>query len=77
MVIGAEIYLPGYLNHVPGAVVTLMDRSNVSIVICGGRILKWRGEVLGHDIGKLRRELEQSRDYLFEQAKVEKDLFRN
>ena len=64
------------LNHVPGAVVTLMDRSNVSTVICGGRILKWRGEVLGHDIDKLRRELEQSRDYLFEQAKVEKNLFR-
>ena len=77
MVIGAEIYLPAYLNHVPGAVVTLMDRSNVSIVICSGRILKWRGEVLGDDIGKLRRELEQSRDYLFEQAKVENDLFRN
>ena len=53
-----------------------MDRSNVSIVICGGRILKWHGEMLGHDIDKLRRELEQSRDYLFEQAKIEKDLFR-
>jgi 5-methylthioadenosine/S-adenosylhomocysteine deaminase len=64
------------LNHVPGAVVTLMDRSNVSIVICAGQILKWRGEMLGHDIDKLRRELEQSRDYLFEQAKIEKDLFR-
>jgi 5-methylthioadenosine/S-adenosylhomocysteine deaminase len=64
------------LNHVPGAVVTLMDRSNVSTVICGGRILKWRGEMLGHDIDKLRSELERSRDYLFEQAKVEKDLFR-
>jgi cytosine/adenosine deaminase-related metal-dependent hydrolase len=64
------------LNHVPGAVVTLMDRSNVSTVICAGRILKWRGEMLGHDIGKLRRELEESRDYLFDAAKVEKDLFR-
>ena len=64
------------LNHVPGAVVTLMDRSNVSVVICAGQILKWRGEVLGHDIGKLRRELEQSRDYLFEQAKVDRNLFR-
>jgi cytosine/adenosine deaminase-related metal-dependent hydrolase len=64
------------LNHVPGAVVTLMDRSNVSTVLCAGRILKWQGEVIGHDIGKLRRELEQSRDYLFEQAKVVRDLFR-
>jgi cytosine/adenosine deaminase-related metal-dependent hydrolase len=64
------------LNHVPGAVVTLMERSNVSTVLCAGTIRKWQGEVLGHDIGKLRAELEASRDYLFDAAKVEQDLFR-
>src|SRR5208337_4736190 len=31
------------LNHAPGAVVTLMDRSNVSTVLCAGQIKKWRG----------------------------------
>ncbi|MFN7010243.1 MAG: amidohydrolase family protein [Allorhizobium sp.] len=64
------------LNHVPGAVVTLMERSNVSTVICAGQLRKWQGSLLGHDVEKLRRELEQSRDYLFEKAGVEKDLFR-
>lgn len=64
------------LNHVPGAVVTLMERSNVSTVICAGQVRKWQGSLLGHDVEKLRRELEQSRDYLFEKAGVEKDLFR-
>ena len=64
------------LNHVPGAVVTLMERSNVSTVICAGVVRKWQGAVLGHDIAKLRAELEASRDYLFDAAGVEQDLFR-
>jgi 5-methylthioadenosine/S-adenosylhomocysteine deaminase len=64
------------LNHVPGAVVTLMDRSNVDTVLVAGKIRKWRGLLLDADIAKLRRELEQSRDYLFEAAGVERDLFR-
>lgn len=60
----------------PGAVVTLMERSNVSTVICAGQVRKWQGSLLGHDVEKLRRELEHSRDYLFEKAGVEQDLFR-
>ena len=64
------------LNHVPGAVVTLMERSNVSTVMCAGKVRKWQGTLLGHDIAKLRAELEASRDYLLEQAGVAPDLFR-
>ena len=64
------------LNHVPGAVVTLMERSNVSTVICAGQVRKWQGALLGHDVGKLRTELEASRDYLLEKAGVPQDLFR-
>lgn len=64
------------LNHVPGAVVTLMERSNVSTVICAGQVRKWQGAMLGHDIAKLRAELEASRDYLLDKAGVPQDLFR-
>lgn len=64
------------LNHVPGAVVTLMERSNVSTVICAGQVRKWQGAMLGHDIDKLRAELEASRDYLLDKAGMEQDLFR-
>jgi 5-methylthioadenosine/S-adenosylhomocysteine deaminase len=64
------------LNHVPGAVVTLMERSNVSTVICAGQVRKWQGAMLGHDIAKLRAELVASRDYLLETAGVPLDLFR-
>jgi 5-methylthioadenosine/S-adenosylhomocysteine deaminase len=64
------------LNHAPGAVVTLMERSNVSTVLCAGQIKKWRGEVVGYDIPKLRAELGASRDYVFAAAGIERDLFR-
>lgn len=64
------------LNHVPGAVVTLMERSNVATVICAGQVRKWQGKVLGHDIAKLRAELEASRDYLLDKAGLPQDLFR-
>jgi len=64
------------LNHVPGAVVTLMERSNVDTVMVAGKIRKWKGRILDADLPKLRSELESSRDYLFKAAKVERDLFR-
>ena len=64
------------LNHAPGAVVTLMDRSNVSTVMCAGQIKKWRGAMIGYDIPKLRAELDASRDYVFAAAGIERDLFR-
>ncbi|WP_105440643.1 amidohydrolase family protein [Neorhizobium sp. T25_13] len=63
------------LNHVPGAVVTLMERSNVSTVLCAGKIRKWQGTLLGHDIARLRSELEASRDFLLDAAGIRPDLF--
>jgi cytosine/adenosine deaminase-related metal-dependent hydrolase len=63
------------LNNAPGAVVTLMERSNVDTVFVAGRVKKWRGELLGFDLNRLRSELEASRDYLFEAAKIGRDLF--
>ena len=64
------------LNHVTGAVVTMMERSNVDTVMVAGKIRKWKGRILDADIAKLRSELESSRDYLFKAAGVERDLFR-
>jgi cytosine/adenosine deaminase-related metal-dependent hydrolase len=65
------------LNHVPGAVVTLMDRSNVDTVIVAGKVRKWKGRLLNANGAKLRGELEASRDYLFKAAGVTRDLFRH
>jgi 5-methylthioadenosine/S-adenosylhomocysteine deaminase len=63
------------LNQVPGAVVSLMERSNVETVIVAGRVRKWKGQLLDANVDKLRRELESSRDYLFSAAGIEKNLF--
>ena len=64
------------LNHVTGAMVTLMERSNVDSVFVAGKVRKWKGKLLDADIPKLRTELEASRDYLFDAAKVKWDMFR-
>src|SRR5262245_14272247 len=53
------------MNNVPGAVVTLMERSNVETVIVAGKVRKWKGKLLDVDLGRMRRELENTRDALY------------
>jgi len=59
------------LNQVPGAVVSLMDRTNVETVIVAGKVRKWKGQLLDNTTGRpmdltsLRTQLEASRDFLF------------
>jgi 5-methylthioadenosine/S-adenosylhomocysteine deaminase len=66
------------LNHVPGAVVSLMDRTNVETVIVAGKVRKWKGRLLDVDLRNLRRQLEASRDYhVFAAAGIPQDLFRS
>jgi cytosine/adenosine deaminase-related metal-dependent hydrolase len=64
------------LNNVPGAVVSLMDRTNVETVIVAGKVRKWKGKLLDVDLNHLRRQLEASRDYIFAAAGVPQNLFR-
>jgi 5-methylthioadenosine/S-adenosylhomocysteine deaminase len=75
ILLDAEAINVAPLNNAAGAVVTLMDRSNVDTVMVAGKIRKWKGALLGHDMAKLRRELEASRDYIFEKAGIKHDLF--
>lgn len=35
----------------------------------------WRGALVGHDVAKLRSELEASRDYVYERAGFARDPF--
>ncbi len=64
------------LNNVPGAVVSLMDRTNVETVIVAGKVRKWKGQLVDVDLPHLRRQLEASRDHLFTAAGIAQDLFR-
>ncbi len=63
------------LNHVPGAVVSLMDRGNVETVIVAGKVHKWKHRLLDADIPRLRERLEASRDYVFSAAGIAQNLF--
>ena len=65
------------LNNVPGAVVSLMERTNVETVIVAGKIRKWKGKLLDVDLDRLRRQLEDSRDFIFRAANVPQNLFPN
>ena len=76
IILDAEAINVHPLNVVPGAVVSLMERSNVETVIVAGKVRKWKGRLLDVNLGKLRRELENSRDFLFAAAGVDQDLFR-
>jgi 5-methylthioadenosine/S-adenosylhomocysteine deaminase len=64
------------VNNVPGAVVSLMDRTNVETVIVAGKIRKWKGKLLDVDLRSLRNQLENSRDFIFNAAGVPQNLYR-
>jgi cytosine/adenosine deaminase-related metal-dependent hydrolase len=64
------------VNHVPGAVVQMMERSNVETVIVAGKVRKWKGKLLDVDLRRLRRDLEKSRDFCYAAAGVPQNLFR-
>jgi 5-methylthioadenosine/S-adenosylhomocysteine deaminase len=76
IILDAEAINVHPLNVVPGAVVSLMERSNVETVIVAGKVRKWKGKLLDVDLGRLRSQLEDSRDGLFARAGVPQDLFR-
>ena len=57
------------MNNVPGAVVTMMERSNVETVIVAGKIRKWKGKLLDVDLDQLRTQLAASRDFLYDAAR--------
>jgi len=75
IILDAEAINVAPLNQVPGAVVSLMDRTNVETVIVAGKVRKWKGKLLDVDLSHLRRQLEASRDYIFAKAGIPQNLF--
>lgn len=56
------------LNNAVGTVVQGTDTRNVDTVFVAGRVRKWCGELVGVDIGRIRRLAYESRDYLASRA---------
>ncbi|WP_116086499.1 amidohydrolase family protein [Tropicimonas sp. IMCC34011] len=75
ILLDAEALNVAPLNNAPGAVVNLMERSNVETVLSAGEIRKWKGEMVGFDLLALTDQITRSRDYLFETAGIERSLF--
>ena len=63
------------MNNVPGTVVTMMDTSNVDAVFIAGKVMKWQGRLVGVDVNRLRRMIDQARDGLLARAKYPRALF--
>jgi cytosine/adenosine deaminase-related metal-dependent hydrolase len=76
VILDAEAINVHPVNVVPGAIVSLMDRSNVETVIVAGKVRKWKGKLLDVDLNHLRRQLENSRDDIFAAAGIPQNLYR-
>lgn len=50
------------VNSAPGAVVSFMDTSNVDTVLIAGKIMKWKGHLVGVDQDRVKRLATQARD---------------
>jgi hypothetical protein len=53
----------------------MMDTSNVDTVLIAGRVMKWQGRLVGVDVPRLRRQIDQARDGLLARAKYPRQLF--
>ena len=63
------------LNNAPGAIVTLMDTSNVDTVLIAGKVMKRGGKLVGVDMNRIRRTVEASRDAVIARAKYPRNPF--
>jgi cytosine/adenosine deaminase-related metal-dependent hydrolase len=52
------------LNNAPGVVVNLMNPSHVETVLIGGKVKKWRGNLVGVDVPRVLRQAAEARDAL-------------
>lgn len=48
--------------NVPGTVVTMMNPSHVRDVLIAGKVVVWKKGLVGWDVDRLLRQVEQSRD---------------
>jgi 5-methylthioadenosine/S-adenosylhomocysteine deaminase len=62
------------LNNAPGAVVNLMNPSNVDTVFIAGKARKWRGNLVGVDLPRVLRLVAEARDGVVRRSGFRADL---
>jgi len=50
------------MNNVPGTVVTMMSARHIRDVLIGGKIVYWKGKLVGWNVEVLLRQIERARD---------------
>jgi cytosine/adenosine deaminase-related metal-dependent hydrolase len=50
------------INNVPGTIVTMMNPSHVRDVLIAGKVVYWKRQLVGWDVDRLLRQVEQARD---------------
>jgi 5-methylthioadenosine/S-adenosylhomocysteine deaminase len=50
------------MNNVPGTIVTMMNPRHVRDVLIAGKVVYWKGKVVGWNVDALLRRIEQARD---------------
>ena len=63
------------LNNAYGAVVNLMGPAHVETVFVAGRVKKWRGNLVGVDLPRVLRSMQEARDGVLRRANFPMDLF--
>jgi 5-methylthioadenosine/S-adenosylhomocysteine deaminase len=62
-------------NNALGTVVQAAERSNIDTVIIGGRVRKYRGQVVDLDMASLKAMVDESTGYLFKTVGYRPDVF--
>jgi cytosine/adenosine deaminase-related metal-dependent hydrolase len=62
------------MNNAPGAVVTMMDTSNVRNVFIDGKLVKANGALVGVDLPRIAGLLAKSRDAVLERARYARNV---
>jgi cytosine/adenosine deaminase-related metal-dependent hydrolase len=62
------------LNNAPMAVVNMMNPGHVDTVFIAGKVKKWRGSLVGVDVARVLRQVEEARDAVVRRAGFQMNL---
>jgi len=62
------------LSNAPGTVVNFMNPGHVETVFIAGKVKKWRGSLVGVDVARVVRTVQEARDAVMGRAKFKVDL---
>src|SRR5262249_13863170 len=62
------------LSNAPGTVVNFMNPGHVETVFIAGKVKKWRGSLVGVDVARVVRTVQEARGAVMGRAKFKGDL---